>query len=249
MFLQVCVFPEGVGIPACHSVGIPACLAADFWGLVWYPSMPCRGCLLPGGVFLLPGGCLVWGGVPALGGAHSGGVSTTTTGDPSPASRRLLWRTVHILLECILVHCAVASNQTLIYPTMEGAGYRFIAGRCKSQESVKDLHEHVGDSDDSGNWLLLHSQVISHKQTLHSPTVRLSVRRLTNHINVKCSWRLNLINAFSPDKKKFNENTHPVNPYLFSPMSVYVRYNWNHCLMGLNCQMMILSENSWVEWT
>ena len=207
MFLQVCVFPEGVvsqhaiQLVSQHALqqvsggwcGIPACLAG--------------GACSRGECSCSQGGA--WsGGVPALGGAHSGGVSTTTTGDPSPASRRLLWRTVRILLECILVHCAVASNQTLIYPTMEGAGYRFIAGRCKSQESVKDLHEHVGDSDDSGNWLLLHSQVISHKQTLHSPTVRLSVRRLTNHINVKCSWRLNLINAFSPDKKKFNENTH-----------------------------------------
>ena len=100
MFLQVCVCPwggggypgmpcrwypsmpcsrsRGGGIPACLAGGIPACLAAGLQGGV--PAL--------GGGFLLPGG----------GGACSWGCG----GDPL-ASRRLLLRTVRILLECILV--------------------------------------------------------------------------------------------------------------------------------------------------
>ena len=57
----------------------------------WYPNMPCSrspgGCLVPGG-----GGCLV------LGGAWSRGCVERPL-----ESRWLLLRTVHILLECILV--------------------------------------------------------------------------------------------------------------------------------------------------
>ena len=46
---------------------------------------------------LLPGGCLVWGAVPALGVPAPGGVPG---GDPPG---RPLLRAVRILLECILV--------------------------------------------------------------------------------------------------------------------------------------------------
>ena len=73
MFLQVCVCPQGGG----GVGGIPACLAGGI------PA-----CLAAG----LQEGCLL------LAGACSGGCG----GDP-PASRRLLMRTVRILLECILV--------------------------------------------------------------------------------------------------------------------------------------------------
>ena len=75
----------------------------------WYPSMPCsRGCAIP--ACLAAGGCLVPGGacsqgVPVLG-VRSQGVWRP------PRSRRLLLRTVRILLECILVH-----NGVLVYFT------------------------------------------------------------------------------------------------------------------------------------
>ena len=95
MFLQVSVCPRGGGIPA------------------WYPSMPCsRGGAIPaciaGGIPAclatgLQGGCLIRG-VPDSGGSASGGACSWGAegcGDP-PESRRLLLRTVRILLECIL---------------------------------------------------------------------------------------------------------------------------------------------------
>ena len=86
MFLQVCVCPEGRG---------------------WYPSMPCRWCRsMP--CSRSPGECLLRRGYACSGGACSGG-GACSQGDvfveetPPPASRRLLLRTVRILLECILV--------------------------------------------------------------------------------------------------------------------------------------------------
>ena len=91
----------------------------------WYRSMPCsggvcsQGCLLPGGW-----GCLLWGVcsggcVCLLGGVCSQGVCSRGVPAPGvggacsralllgvenpPGSRRLLLRTVRILLKCILV--------------------------------------------------------------------------------------------------------------------------------------------------
>ena len=72
----------------------------------WYPSMPCRGCLLLGD--LLPGrGCACSRGACSWGGGWvcSGGVPAPGGSclETPPESRRLLLRTVRILLECILV--------------------------------------------------------------------------------------------------------------------------------------------------
>ena len=64
----------------------------------WYPSMPCS--RSPGGC-LLRGGCLLWAGACSMGGAAPWGCLLQGGGDPP--SRRLLLRTVRILLECILV--------------------------------------------------------------------------------------------------------------------------------------------------
>ena len=108
MFLQVSVCSQGEG----WYPSMPC---------RWYPSMPCsRGCAIPaciaGGIpaCLATGlqGCLVWG-VPGPRGACSGGPApggVPTPGGSAPGgltrppnSRRLLLRTVRILLECILV--------------------------------------------------------------------------------------------------------------------------------------------------
>ena len=59
------------------------------------------GGLFPGGA--CSGGCLLWAGACSMGGAAPGGCLLQGGGDPSPPSRRLLLRTVRILLECILV--------------------------------------------------------------------------------------------------------------------------------------------------
>ena len=79
----------------------------------WYPSMPCSrslGGLVPGvpapggsvlGEVCSGGGCACSGGVPA----PEGGVETP------PESRLLLLRTVHILLECILVILLLARSE------------------------------------------------------------------------------------------------------------------------------------------
>ena len=64
----------------------------------WYPSMPCsRGCAIP--ACLVVGGCLLWGG----GACSWEGLFLGGCADPPARSRRLLLRTVRILLECILV--------------------------------------------------------------------------------------------------------------------------------------------------
>ena len=73
-----------------HRGGIPACLAAG----------------LQGGVSQHVLQQVSGGGVPTLGGACSRGEGLLTGGcleETPPASRRLLLRTVRILLECILV--------------------------------------------------------------------------------------------------------------------------------------------------
>ena len=94
------ILSTGGGIPACIAGSIPACLAV---GGLCYPRMPMQkgGCLLPGGA------CSRQGRVPAPGGACSrgvcsGGVCSGGVETP-PQSRRLLLRTIRILLECILV--------------------------------------------------------------------------------------------------------------------------------------------------
>ena len=110
VFTGVCLSTGGCAIPACIAGGIPACLAAGLGGCYtsmhcrWYASMPCSrsprggacssrcllggcllgGCLLQGGS--APRGCLLWG-----------------VWRPPCKSRRLLLRTVRILLECTLV--------------------------------------------------------------------------------------------------------------------------------------------------
>ena len=86
------------GIPACLAGGIPACLAAGLQGGA-IPACIAGGipaCLAAG----LQGWCL-----PASGEVCSGGVPAPGgwCGDP-PESRRLLLRTIRILLECILVY-------------------------------------------------------------------------------------------------------------------------------------------------
>ena len=85
--LSFCPRGGGGAIPACIAGGIPACLAVGL-----------QGGLLGGGV---PGP----GGRSALGEICSGGCVPTPVGVWAwrpPESRRLLLRTVHILLECIL---------------------------------------------------------------------------------------------------------------------------------------------------
>ena len=93
---------RGVGVP-----GPGGCLLRGV-------SAP-RGCLLPGGVSA-PRGCLLLGGVSApggqcllLGGVCSQGVSHHALRQtPPPRERRLLLRTVRVLLECILVYSLVS---------------------------------------------------------------------------------------------------------------------------------------------
>ena len=90
----------GGGITVCIAGGIPACLAAG--GVLSQHALQqggaCSGGSAPGGGGLLwgvpaPGGCLLWGVCFQRG-----------CGDPPPhKNRRLLFRTVRILLECILV--------------------------------------------------------------------------------------------------------------------------------------------------
>ena len=90
MFLHVSVFPQGGGIPACLTDGIPACLAG-LPGSV-YPSMPCRfrGPHPRGSLRGLAAGSLE---------AHTrGGVSQHALRQTPPADSYC-----YILLECILV--------------------------------------------------------------------------------------------------------------------------------------------------
>ena len=80
----------------------------------WYPSMPCR-CYPSMPCSRSPGGSLLWGeGYLLWGGACSQGVTAPGEcgGDP-PASRRLLMRTVRILLECILVEKRISQSPLL----------------------------------------------------------------------------------------------------------------------------------------
>ena len=88
---------RGGSIPACIAGG--GCYLSMHYR--WYPSMPCNrspgGCLVPEGSALR--GLLQ--GVPAPTGGRGG------VGD-RPESRRLLLRTVRILLECILVSTCVS---------------------------------------------------------------------------------------------------------------------------------------------
>ena len=78
----------------------------------WYPSMSCSGgCLLLGvsalgGVYTqgVPARGVPARGMPALGDVYSGGLLPGRGGVETPVeSRRLLLRTVRILLECILL--------------------------------------------------------------------------------------------------------------------------------------------------
>ena len=109
VFTHVCrsVHRGGWCYPACIAGGIPACLAAG-------------GLSAPGGA--CSGGGLLWGvpcswGVPARGGvcswevACSGGVWRPP---PPHESRRLLLRTVRILLECIVVISSLHSTDMLL---------------------------------------------------------------------------------------------------------------------------------------
>ena len=96
------------------------------WCLLPGGGAPGRGVPAPRGPH--PGGCLVWevpapGGVPGQGGAWSGGC--LVRGVPArgvwwrtPPSRRLLWRTVRILLECILVKWNVQSVEKCHHPRL-----------------------------------------------------------------------------------------------------------------------------------
>ena len=111
MFLQVCVCPRWGGISACLAGGIPACLAAGLRGGA-IPACIAGGipaCLAPG---LQRGGCLLPVGLPAQGGLLLGGSAPRGEPPPPHRSRRLLLRTVRILLECILVYY---SNQRKMY--------------------------------------------------------------------------------------------------------------------------------------
>ena len=89
MFLQVSICPRGGMLPAPRGERlVGGCLLPGglIQGVVWSGR-----CLLPGGC-ACSRGCLV-GGVPARGDVV----------ENTPPSRRLLWQTVRILLECILV--------------------------------------------------------------------------------------------------------------------------------------------------
>ena len=120
MFLQVCVCPQEGGYPSMPCRWYPSipCSRSLGGGGVCYPSMPCRwypsmlfnrspvgaapGGLLwgGGGVGLLPGGLLQgWGGACSRG-----------DGD----DRRLLLRTVRILLECILVRVIIYCSKHIM---------------------------------------------------------------------------------------------------------------------------------------
>ena len=85
MFLQVSVCPQGESAP-----GDGGCLV---WGGSLLPGV----CAWSGGVCSGGRGNLVWG-VPDPGGV---GIPACTEADPR--ERRLLLRTIRILLECILV--------------------------------------------------------------------------------------------------------------------------------------------------
>ena len=86
MFLHVSVILSTGGVPGPGGSAPGGC---------WSRGSAARGCLVRGGLVI--GGCLVQGGV-----CSGGGIPACTEADP-PLERRLLLRTVSILLECILV--------------------------------------------------------------------------------------------------------------------------------------------------
>ena len=90
VFTRVCDSVHGCGgcaIPACIAGAIPACIAGAI------PAYLAEG---------VGGGVCSWGGRSAHGGSASRG-SAPGGWRPPPESRRLLLRTVRILLVCILV--------------------------------------------------------------------------------------------------------------------------------------------------
>ena len=114
VFTGVCHSVHRGDIPACIAGGIPAYLAVGD-GILACIAGGIPACLVAGGVLsqhaLQQGGACSWGGCLLPGGACSGGVCSQGVWRP-PRSRRLLLRTVRILLECILVH-----NGVLVYFT------------------------------------------------------------------------------------------------------------------------------------